>query len=191
MGTYTTNYKLFMPTVGEQGWGELVNGNFTTIDAAMKSLSNDIGTLETETDAVEERVTTIENRMGTGTYIANAKVPIMIKLTTTDEGYGVFNATNANETTPLFGFHVINADDTQTMSVTGSTNYTGDQTISVYGINRLTGEERFLKSMATKYSGSKTVSGITVKYVEYVRATGNSFSVTGYTRPAIYVGSPE
>ena len=46
MGTYTTNYNLFMPTVGETGWGELVNGNFATIDTTMKSLSNRIGTLE-------------------------------------------------------------------------------------------------------------------------------------------------
>ena len=46
MGTYTVNYNLFMPSVGEQGWGELVNGNFTTIDTAMKSLSNTIETLE-------------------------------------------------------------------------------------------------------------------------------------------------
>ena len=60
MGTYTTNYNLFMPTVGEQGWGELVNGNFTTIDTTMKGLNTRIGTLEAETDAVEERVTTLE-----------------------------------------------------------------------------------------------------------------------------------
>ena len=46
MGTYTTNYQLYTPSVGETGWGELVNGNFTTIDTAMKSLSNRIGTLE-------------------------------------------------------------------------------------------------------------------------------------------------
>ena len=60
MGTYTTNYQLYMPTIGEQGWGELVNGNFTTIDVAMKSLSNNIATLETETTAIEERVTVLE-----------------------------------------------------------------------------------------------------------------------------------
>ena len=46
MGTYTVNYNLFMPTVGEQGWGELVNGNFTTIDTTIKRLSDTIGTLE-------------------------------------------------------------------------------------------------------------------------------------------------
>ena len=46
MGTYTTNYNLFIPTIGEQGWGELVNGNFSTIDTTMKSLSNRTTALE-------------------------------------------------------------------------------------------------------------------------------------------------
>ena len=48
MGTYTTNYNLFMPTVGETGWGTLVNGNFATIDTTMKSLSNRITAVENE-----------------------------------------------------------------------------------------------------------------------------------------------
>ena len=59
MGTYTTNYNLFMPTVGEQGWGELVNGNFETIDTTMKKLSNNIGTLNTETNAMKEKLDAI------------------------------------------------------------------------------------------------------------------------------------
>lgn len=46
MGTYTTNYNLFMPTVGETGWGTLVNGNFETIDTTMSELNTRIGTLE-------------------------------------------------------------------------------------------------------------------------------------------------
>ena len=33
MGTYTTNLKLYKPSVGEQGWGEIVNENFDKIDA--------------------------------------------------------------------------------------------------------------------------------------------------------------
>lgn len=66
MGTYTANYNLFMPTVGEQGWGELVNGNFTTIDDTMKELNTRVGTLETETDAVEERVIDIEQVISNG-----------------------------------------------------------------------------------------------------------------------------
>lgn len=39
MGTYTTNKELFMPTVGEQGWGTLVNGNFETIDSFLKPIT--------------------------------------------------------------------------------------------------------------------------------------------------------
>ena len=48
MGTYTSNYNLFLPTVGETGWGTLVNGNFTTIDTTMKGLSNRITAVENE-----------------------------------------------------------------------------------------------------------------------------------------------
>ena len=39
MGTYTTNKNLFMPTVGETGWGTLVNGNFETIDNFLKPIT--------------------------------------------------------------------------------------------------------------------------------------------------------
>lgn len=39
MGTYTTNKELYIPTVGEQGWGTLVNGNFETIDNFLKPIT--------------------------------------------------------------------------------------------------------------------------------------------------------
>ena len=48
MGTYTTNYQLYTPTVGETGWGTLVNGNFTTIDTTMKGLDTRITAVENE-----------------------------------------------------------------------------------------------------------------------------------------------
>ena len=48
MGTYTTNYQLYMPTVGETGWGTLVNGNFTTIDTTMKGLDTRLTAVENE-----------------------------------------------------------------------------------------------------------------------------------------------
>ena len=59
MGTYTTNYQLYMPTAGETGWGTLVNGNFSTIDTTMKSLSNRIATCE----SYGTRITAIENEV--------------------------------------------------------------------------------------------------------------------------------
>ena len=63
MGIYTTNYNLFMPSIGEQGWGELVNGNFTIIDTTMAGLNTKLETLETEGDAVAARVGTLESKM--------------------------------------------------------------------------------------------------------------------------------
>ena len=48
MGTYTTNYNLFMPTVGEQGWGTLVNTNFSTIDTTMGNLNTRLTAVESE-----------------------------------------------------------------------------------------------------------------------------------------------
>ena len=71
MGTYTTNYNLFMPTIGEQGWGELVNGNFSTIDNTMKSLSNKATALENADTAFNTRITTIEEVVSNGNVTAN------------------------------------------------------------------------------------------------------------------------
>ena len=56
MGTYTTHYNLFMPSIGEQGWGELVNNNFSTIDTTMSGLNTRVGTLETDTDTMKEKL---------------------------------------------------------------------------------------------------------------------------------------
>ena len=39
MGTYTANKNLYMPTVGETGWGTLMNGNLETIDNFLKPIS--------------------------------------------------------------------------------------------------------------------------------------------------------
>lgn len=60
MGTYTANYQLYMPTVGEQGWGELINGNYQTIDTTMKSLSNRLTTCESKDTSFETRIATLE-----------------------------------------------------------------------------------------------------------------------------------
>ena len=59
MGTYTANYQLYMPSIGEQGWGDLMNGNLTTIDTTMNGLSNRITTCE----GYGSRITAIENEV--------------------------------------------------------------------------------------------------------------------------------
>ena len=65
MGTYTTNYNLFLPTVGEQGWGTLVNGNFTTIDTTMAGLNTRLTAVESRVVTVESEVTTIKSNITT------------------------------------------------------------------------------------------------------------------------------
>ena len=39
MGTYTANKNLYMPTVGDQGWGDLMNTNLSTIDTFLKPIT--------------------------------------------------------------------------------------------------------------------------------------------------------
>ena len=115
MGTYTMNYNLFMPSIGEQGWGELVNGNFSTIDTAMKGLDTRVGTLETEMDAVEERVSVLEtgefetiNVAGTitaDTVIGNLDGKILVKSVSTT---GSYKCCEVTPTEISFGSYDIN-----------------------------------------------------------------------------------
>ena len=43
MGTYTPNYNLYMPSIGEQGWGELVSNNFEILDTILNTFNTNIG----------------------------------------------------------------------------------------------------------------------------------------------------
>ena len=72
MGTYTTNYSLFMPSVGETGWGTLVNGNFSTIDTTMKGLSNRITAVENKVTGNDSITTT--SLTCSGTIAANGGI---------------------------------------------------------------------------------------------------------------------
>ena len=97
MGTYTTNYNLYMPTVGEQSWGTLVNGNFTTIDTTMKSLSNRITAVENEVNGALSctSVTTSGKITGNG-GIAGTTGTFSGAVTATS-----FNGIAINKTTPI------------------------------------------------------------------------------------------
>ena len=47
MGSYTPNYNLYMPSIGEQGWGDLVTNNFETLDTNLNNLQDHINTIDT------------------------------------------------------------------------------------------------------------------------------------------------
>lgn len=49
-----------MPSIGEQGWGDLVNGNFSTIDTTMKGLDTRLTTCESTDVAYNTRLETLE-----------------------------------------------------------------------------------------------------------------------------------
>lgn len=189
MGTYTTNYNLFMPSIGEQGWGELVNNNFSTIDTTIAGLNTWVGTLETETDAVEERVEKVEDRLGTGTYITGVTVPITVKLSTTDEGLGMVSPPNNDIMSCLAGFSVINPNDTYTINYpiycgSGSINYT------IYAINILNGTQRVAASGTLSYTSGVSYKNVsaTLKVIEIPMCSNTHNQVT---KPAIYINAVE
>lgn len=169
MGTYTTHYNLFMPSVGEQGWGTLVNGNFTTIDTTMKSLSNHIGSLETEMDATEERVTTLEagefESITAGTITSTGKIYA-------NGGIEINNLTTLTSESGIIGGVYCSTDVTLVSS--GSM---GSKTSTVtYKSNPLNNTVRFdfyTASVSHKVtnSGSIAINGSVVK----------TFSATGDT----------
>ena len=83
MGTYTTNYNLFMPTVGETGWGTLVNENFSTIDSTMKEIS-------TKVDSIDTEISTIKTSF-TATYYTVVNFTCVNSTTTYVLAYSTFN----------------------------------------------------------------------------------------------------
>ena len=96
MGTYTTNYNLYTPTVGETGWGTLVNGNFSTIDTTMKSLSNRITTCE----SYGARITAIENEVNGA--LSCTSVTASGKITGNGGIAGTTGTFSGNVTAPFF-----------------------------------------------------------------------------------------
>ena len=97
MGTYTTNYQLYTPTVGETGWGTLVNGNFTTIDNTMKSLNNRITAVENEVNGAlsctsvtaSGKITGNGGIAGTtGTFSGNVTAASFNSITITEDRFG-------------------------------------------------------------------------------------------------------
>ena len=112
MGTYTANYQLYMPTVGEQGWGDLMNGNLTTIDTTMAGLNTRLTAVESEVNGNLSctSVTTSGTITSTGVINANGGVIGVLYVqgvvgTSGDEDY----ATLAKQTLEITGVGAANA----------------------------------------------------------------------------------
>ena len=64
MGTYTPNYNLYMPSIGEQGWGELVSNNFEILDTNLNDLQTQI---TTNLNNLQDQIDVIDTNIGNGT----------------------------------------------------------------------------------------------------------------------------
>ena len=59
-----------MPSIGEQGWGELVSNNFEILDTNLNDLQNHIDTIDTQ-------INTINTNIGNGTRVLFISTPII------------------------------------------------------------------------------------------------------------------
>ena len=144
MGTYTTNYQLYMPTIGEQGWGELINGNFTTIDTAMNGLDGRISTNTSNISSLTTRMNTAENNI---TTIQNN-----VQTFQTMDGYG----------SNYFSVLKLNTEVTFISSATGTVSST-----HIYKANPLTNTITFTCHAGGAASGSTVYSARTYAAAEF------------------------
>ena len=66
LGTYTPNYNLYMPSIGEQGWGELVSNNFEILDTNLNNLQTQI---TTNLNNLQDQIDVIDTNIGNGTRV--------------------------------------------------------------------------------------------------------------------------
>ena len=75
-----------MPSIGEQGWGELVSNNFEILDTNLNDLQNHIDTIDTQID-------TINTNIGNGTRILSISLSPIIT-TSNFENYASYDDNN-------------------------------------------------------------------------------------------------
>ena len=200
MGTYTTNYQLYMPTVGEQGWGTLVNGNFSTIDTTIKGLDGRITTLETgKFESINCTGTIVGNQLAGKELTCDNVIADTIK---SDKYYVVVDANSNNTGTvivPQFDF--VNESQSlvanTTQNYTYSVNYTSDSipinSTNIVGIEYTVGELSYTTMNTISGSVSNTswasYKGLVSLDLTFTYDDGNTTHVdeTNYTIPQIYL----
>ena len=87
MGTYTPNYNLYMPSIGEQGWGELVSNNFEILDTViLNNLNNLQNQITTNLNNLQDQIDVINTNIGNGTRVLSISSPPSITITTSNFG---------------------------------------------------------------------------------------------------------
>ena len=182
MGTYTANYQLYMPSIGEQGWGDLMNGNLTTIDTTMKSLSNSVTSLDSRLDTVEtygSRITAIENEVNGAlsctSVTTSGNVTVNGNLTVKGGiSGGVFNTTLTNASNVLGGLYISSTKSLTSVYVSGNNGKDQNHTSTVtytYRANPICNSVTF-----QVYAGTE---GSTSTMRSYVQVNGTIIVDTG------------
>ena len=177
MGTYTTNKNLFMPTVGETGWGELVNGNFSTIDTFLKPITISGSTYTFTGNHVGNQsggsvsATSITN---SGTLTQTGTSTFTGKIT----GNGGIGTTSLTTSSTITSTGLITANGGVKGNLTG--NVTGNTTglLFVKGTVGTSGDVNYATLAAQNFTGNENMSS----------TNPGSFTVNNY---AIVFGNPQ
>ena len=154
MGTYTTNYNLYMPTIGEQGWGTLVNGNFTTIDTTMKGLDTRITAVENEVNgALSCTSVTTSGKVTANGGIGTTSLTTSSTITST----GLITA-NGGVKGNLTGN--VTGNTTGLLFVKGTVGTSGDVNYATLAAQNFTGNE----NMSSTNPGSFTVNNYAIVF---------------------------
>ena len=173
MGTYTTNYQLYMPTVGETGWGTLVNTNFSTIDTTMKGLNNRITAVENEVNGALSctSVTTSGKITGnggiagtTGTFSGTVTAASFNGVILKSSGTITVKPSSTFVYIPPAGSSGTNTQSLTILPLSGTAKYTGTLT---------------LKSISSSSGcGVRTFTGTNGNFTDYYANSGGSTTIT-------------
>ena len=198
MGTYTPNYNLYMPSIGEQGWGELVSNNFEILDTNLNDLQNQI---TTNLNNLQDQIDVIDTNIGNGTRILSISSPSPSTITTSDfgnyasyDGNNVYIASFVGNTT--FSSIPQPSHSCRLMIIIVGGNATFSGSINTYptslqtetppnstSTNTYSKQIQFLglQSITLTYTANANNSQISMNYTDYLNFINNTSSDLKYT----------
>lgn len=177
MGTYTTNKELFMPSVGEQGWGTLVNNNFSIIDTLLKPIAVS-GSTYTFTGNL------VGNQSGgsiSATSITNSGTLTNTGKITANGGIGTTSLTTSSTITSTGKITANGGIECKALTQTGASTFTGLITANGGVKGNLTG--KLILSSVGSNSNNIKVYTASCSNPSSTIASGDSLSIT-ITLPA-------
>ena len=203
MGTYTPNYNLYMPSIGEQGWGELVSNNFEILD----TISN---TFNTQIDTINENLTTLNLATASGTRILSIPYQDSVPTVTVSTNNAAYNSNTrtyisiSSYNTPINIQSISNSNSKCMIIISACGNITISGNINTYPtnlsnetppddnyINIYTTTINFNRNYYTynpitlTYTANQNNSKLTMQYSDYINFVNKTIPTSTQTE---YVG---